>query len=94
MVIRAVGITTCAKVYLVLNFLTPDWVVLNLLTPDWVETHTEPAHYHGFLLLRLGTHTKPEAKPNQRRTQNQPAGYHDQAPAMIWDHAVSWGRGV
>ena len=20
--------------------------------------------------------------------------YYDQAPAMIWDHAVSWGRGV
>ena len=35
-----------------------------------------------------------ETKPNQRRTQNQPTRYYDQAPAMNWDHAVSWGRGV
>ena len=35
-----------------------------------------------------------ETKPNQRRTQNQPTWYYDQAPAMNWDHAVSWGRGV
>ena len=34
-----------------------------------------------------------EKKPNQRRTQNQPTRYYDQAPAMNWDHAVSWGRG-
>ena len=35
-----------------------------------------------------------ETKPNQRRTQNQPTRYYDQAPAMNWDHAASWGRGV
>ena len=35
-----------------------------------------------------------ETKPNQRRTQNQPTRYYDQAPAMNWDHAISWGRGV
>ena len=64
--------TTGAKGSLVLNSLIPDWVV-NLLTPDWLETHTEPAVCHGSLLLRLGRHTKPETKPNQRRTQNQPA---------------------
>ena len=33
----------------------------------------------------------PETKPNQRRIQNQPTRYYDQAPAMNWDHAVSWG---
>ena len=27
-------------------------------------------------------------------TQNQPTGYYDQAPAMNWDHADSWGRGI
>ena len=27
-------------------------------------------------------------------TQNQPTRYYDQAPAMNWDLAVSWGRGV
>ena len=47
-----------------------------------------------FTLLRLDTDTKPKTKPNQRRTQNQPIHYYDQAPAMNWDHAVSWGRGV
>ena len=34
-----------------------------------------------------------ETKPIQRRTQNQPTRYYDQAPAMNWDLAVSWGRG-
>ena len=36
----------------------------------------------------------PEIKPNQRRTQNPPTRYYDQAPAMNSDLAVSWGRGV
>ena len=35
-----------------------------------------------------------ETKRNQRRSQNQPTRYYDQAPAMNWDHAVSWGWGV
>ena len=35
-----------------------------------------------------------ETEPNQRRTQNQPTRYYDQAPALTWDHAASWGRGV
>ena len=35
-----------------------------------------------------------ETKPNQRRTQNQPTRYYYQAPAMNWDHAVGWDRGV
>ena len=35
-----------------------------------------------------------ETKRNQRRSQNQPTRYYDQTPAMNWDHAVSWGRGV
>ena len=34
-----------------------------------------------------------ETKRNQRRSQNQPARYYDQAPAMNWDHAVNWGWG-
>ena len=34
-----------------------------------------------------------ETKRNQRRSQNQPTRYYDQAPAMNWDHAVSWGWG-
>ena len=38
--------------------------------------------------------TQNQTKPNQRRTQNQPTGYYDQAPAMNWDPAVGWGRGV
>ena len=69
-----VGIATCAKGSLVLNFLTPDWVVLNLLTPDWVETHTEPAHCHGPLLLRLGTYTKPETKRTRDAHKTSPQG--------------------
>ena len=28
------------------------------------------------------------------RTHNQTTGCYDQAPAMNWDLAVSWGRGV
>ena len=35
-----------------------------------------------------------ETKRNQRRSQNQPTRYYDQASAMNWDHAVSWGWGV
>ena len=35
-----------------------------------------------------------ETKRNQRRTQNQPTRYYDQAPAMNWNHAVSRGREV
>ena len=35
-----------------------------------------------------------ETKRNKRRSQNQPTRYYDQAPAMNWDHAVSWGWGV
>ena len=30
----------------------------------------------------------------QAKRQYQPTGYYDQAPAMKWDLAVSWGRGV
>ena len=29
-----------------------------------------------------------------RDPHKEPTGYSDQAPAMNWDHAVSWGRGV
>ena len=76
MVIRApVEITTCAEGSLALNFLTADWEVLYLLTPDWVEIHTELAHCHGSLLLRLGTHTKPETHTKPARgttTKRQP----------------------
>ena len=35
-----------------------------------------------------------ETKRNQRRSQIQPTRYYDRAPAMNWDHAVSWGWGV
>ena len=35
-----------------------------------------------------------ETKRNQRRSQNQPTRYYDQAPALNWNHAVSWGWGV
>ena len=30
----------------------------------------------------------------QTKGRNQPTGYYDQAPAINWDLAVSWGRGV
>ena len=50
----------------------------------------KPAHCHGSLLLRLGTHQI------QNRTRDahkiSPHGtVTKQTPAMNWDHAVSWG---
>ena len=53
----------------------------------------KPAHCHGSLLLRLGTH----------QIQNRTRGAHKisphgtmtkRAPAVNWDHAVSWGGGL
>ena len=53
----------------------------------------KPAHCHGPLLLRLGTH----------QIQNRTRGAHKisphgtmtkRTPAMNWDHAVSWGGGL
>ena len=32
-------------------------------------------------------------KTPDARTQNQPTGDYDQAPAMNWDLVASWGRG-
>ena len=49
------------------------------------------------IILNSGPHSAAsgvETKRNQRRSQNQPTRYYDQAPAMNWDHAVSWGCGV
>ena len=53
----------------------------------------KPAHCHGSLLLRLGTHQI------QNRTRDahkiSPHGtITKRTPAMNWDHAVSWGRGL
>ena len=53
----------------------------------------KPAHCHGSLLLRLGTH----------QIQNRTRDAHKISPygtmtkrtsAMNWDHAVSWGEGL
>ena len=53
----------------------------------------KPAHCHGTLLLRLGTH----------QIQNRTRGAHKisphgtmtkRTPAVNWDHAVSWGGGL
>ena len=53
----------------------------------------KPAHCHGSLLLRLGTH----------QIQNRTRGAHKisphgtmtkRTPAVNWDHAVSWGGGL
>ena len=53
----------------------------------------KPAHCHGSLLLRLGTHQI----QNQRRTQNQPTRYYDQADASYElgprGH-LGWGSGL
>ena len=54
----------------------------------------KPAHCHGSLLLRLGTH---HTKPNQRRTQNQPTRYYDQADASYELRPrgqLGWGSGL
>ena len=51
----------------------------------------KPAHCHGSSLLRLGTH------PDQRRTQNQPTRYYDQADASYElgpRGQLGWGSGL
>ena len=53
----------------------------------------KPAHCHGSLLIRLGTHQI------QNRTRDahkiSPHGtVTKRTPAMNWDHAVSWGGGL
>ena len=52
----------------------------------------KPAHYHGSLFLRLGTHqiqnrTRDAHKISPHGTMTK------RTPAMNWDHAVSWGGG-
>ena len=53
----------------------------------------KPAHYHGSLFLRLGTHqiqnrTRDAHKISPHGTMTK------RTPAMNWDHAVSWGGGL
>ena len=53
----------------------------------------KPAHCHGSLLLRLGTHqiqnrTRDAHKISPHGTMTK------RTPAMNWDHAVSWGGGL
>ena len=53
----------------------------------------KPAHCHGSLLLRLGTHqiqirTRDAHKISPHGTRTM------RTPAMNWDHAVSWGGGL
>ena len=53
----------------------------------------KPAHCHGSLLLRLGTHqiqnrTRGAHKINPHGTMTK------RTPAVNWDHAVSWGGGL
>ena len=53
----------------------------------------KPAHFHGSLLLRLGTHqiqnrTRDVHKISPHGTMTK------RTPAMNWDHAVSWGGGL
>ena len=53
----------------------------------------KPAHCHGSLLLRLGTHqiqnrTRHAHKISPHGTMTK------RTPAMNWDHAVSWGGGL
>ena len=53
----------------------------------------KPAHCHGSLLLRLGTHqiqnrTRDAHKISPHGTMTK------RTPAMNWDHAVIWGGGL
>ena len=53
----------------------------------------KPAHCHGSLLLRLGTHqiqnrTRDAHKISPHGTMTK------RTPAINWDHAVSWGGGL
>ena len=45
------------------------------------------------LAIVLGSGCPSEIE-TQTKWQYQPTGYYDQAPAMKWDLAVGWGRGV
>ena len=45
------------------------------------------------LAIALGSRC-PSRIETQTKWQYEPTGYYDQAPAMKWDLAVSWGRGV
>ena len=72
------------------------WTFRENHSPNIICTYCEqekPAHCHGSLLLRLGTHqiqnrTRDAHKISPHGTMTK------RTPAMNWDHAVSWGGGL
>ena len=96
--VRVFSVNMARSVFLEIKrlFLIFDFPILIFRT-SLIQALTEPIiQTHNFeFATAQRTDSTPgvETKPNQRRTQNQPTRYYDQALAMNWDHAASWGRG-
>ena len=53
----------------------------------------KPAHCHGSLLLKLGTH-QIQSRTRDAHKISPHGTMAKRTPAMNWDHAVSWGGGL